>query len=80
MVATCIPNIASWEEFITTLGPAKGNALPLVGGTKVRYCCERQTRGCLVAKMWILVYTACFPGLTTMKCPSMPSLQLSNPS
>uniref|UniRef100_J3N2N3 Uncharacterized protein n=1 Tax=Oryza brachyantha TaxID=4533 RepID=J3N2N3_ORYBR len=66
MVATYISSIGSWEEVITSLGPAKGNASPLVGGTKVGYCSERQTKYCLV-------YTACFPGTTSMKCPSMSS-------
>uniref|UniRef100_A0A0E0IS33 Uncharacterized protein n=1 Tax=Oryza nivara TaxID=4536 RepID=A0A0E0IS33_ORYNI len=100
MVATCISNIVSWEESIAALGPAKcyvcnsgnsvitavpgGNALPLVGGIKVGYCSERQTRGPLVAKMWwILDYTASLPGLTTMNCPSMssqPKPQLGKPS
>lgn len=62
----------------------QGNALPLVGGIKVGYCSERQTRGPLVAKMWwILDYTASLPGLTTMNCPSMssqPKPQLGKPS
>uniref|UniRef100_A0A0E0M7N7 Uncharacterized protein n=1 Tax=Oryza punctata TaxID=4537 RepID=A0A0E0M7N7_ORYPU len=84
MVATCISNIASWEESIVALGPAKGNALPLVGGIKVGYCSKRRTRGSLVAKMWwILDCTASLPGLTTMNFPSMSSQskpQLGKPS
>ncbi|KAL5226012.1 hypothetical protein ABZP36_012651 [Zizania latifolia] len=82
MVAPYISNIAPWEEFITTFGPAKDNALPLVGGIKVGYSSERRTEGCLVAKMWILVYALRLPGLITMKCASMASQampQRSNP-
>uniref|UniRef100_A0A0D9XJQ4 Uncharacterized protein n=1 Tax=Leersia perrieri TaxID=77586 RepID=A0A0D9XJQ4_9ORYZ len=61
----------------------QGNALSLVDGIKVGYCRERQTNACLVAKTWILVYSAHIQGLTTMKCPSMFSQakpQLMNPS
>ncbi|KAG8091596.1 hypothetical protein GUJ93_ZPchr0012g20880 [Zizania palustris] len=84
MDAPYISNIVPcpWEEFITTFGPAKDNALPLMGGIKVAYSSVRQTEGCLVAKMWIPVYGLRLPGLITMKCPSMASQampQRSNP-